>query len=300
MSNPSTAGRPPGPRDLRALTARRGEGALSLRVGRWTLRIDGLDGPLEASLRLRWGPFVTAEGAPSQSLRLLDGGPERWLEPSDPGEPYRLEAAIEDGSLLVRSHHFGLAPEQDGAWRMAISRDPAERLDRLVENAVRYLVARAAVESGGLAFHGAAVLENGRAHLLLGPSGSGKTTAVRLLAPAISLGDDFTAAIPDAAAWAVPAVPFDNLERVPSERPAGAFPIGRIWRLFRSAEDRVDRPLPVLAASSLMTCVAMPWAMPDLADRLLENATRLLDRAPYAHLHFRKTSDLKRVLAAGR
>jgi hypothetical protein len=268
---------------------------MSLAIEPWRFRLEGLDASLDESLRRRWGQHVS-EGEASLTVRLVDGGDTSRLAPPAAGEAYRVEASVEDGSLRVRSESFELAPETPERWRLAIARDPGERLDRLVENAVRYLVARAAAEAGGLAFHGAAVLRDGKAHLLLGPSGAGKTTAVGLLAPAVSLGDDFAAALPDGASWVAPSVPFDNLERVPPERPQGAFPIAGIWRLFRSSEDRVERPLAVLAASSLMTCAAMPWAMPDLSGRLLENASRLLHRVPYAHLHFRRTSDLASLM----
>ena len=271
---------------------------LGLRIGRWTVRLDGLDDALDAALRVRWGPFVTGGDEASAVVRLRDGGPRTWLE-AEPGEPYRLEATLESGAIVVRSHHFELAPDGQGRWRMEISRDPAERADRLVENAVRYLAARGAVEAGGLAFHGAAVRIEEEAHLLLGPSGSGKTTAVGLLAPAVSLGDDFAVAAVDGGAWVAPSTPFDNLESVPAERPTAEFRIAGIWRLFPSPEDRVERPLSVLAVSSLVTCAAMPWAMPDLSARILENATRLLHRVPYAHLHFGKTSDLGSMIRAG-
>jgi hypothetical protein len=268
---------------------------LPLRVGPWLLRLHGLDAALAAALRVRWGPFVSDGGESSIDLGILDTGPGTWLE-TEPGEPYRLEASVENGALVVRSHHFELRPVAPHSWRLEISSGGEERLDRLVENAVRYLVARAAVETGGLAFHGAAVLLDGKAHLLLGRSRAGKTTAVSLLTPAVSLGDDFAAAIPEGASWVAPSVPFDNLERVPMERPIGAFPITGLWRLFQSPEDRVERPLPVLAAASLVTTAAMPWAMPDLSERILENAARILDRVAYAHLHFEESSDLRRLL----
>jgi len=269
---------------------------IDLRIGRWIARIEGVDPTLDAALRVRWGAFATASEEASVTVQLHDAGARTWLE-AEPGEPYRMEAGQEDGRLVVRSHRFELARQETARWTMRFSSDPAERRDRMVENAVRYLAARGAVESGGLAFHGAAVLVDGKAHLLLGPSGSGKTTAVGLLAPAPSLGDDFASAIPDGDGWLAPSTPFDNLERVPADRPTGAFPIAGIWRLFQSAEDRVERPLAVLAASSLVTCVAMPWAMPDLSARILESATRLLHRVPYAHLHFRKDSDLRSLLS---
>jgi hypothetical protein len=268
---------------------------LPLRVGPWLFRLHGLDAALAAALRVRWGPFVSEGGEPSVELGIVDAGPGTWLE-TEPGEPYRLEASVEGEALVVRSHHFVLAPETPRSWRLEIRSGGGERLDRLVENAVRYLVARAAIEAGGLAFHGAGVLLDGRAHLLLGPSRAGKTTAVSLLASAVSFGDDFAAAIPEEGSWVAPAVPFDNLERVPPERPTGSFELAGLWRLFQSPEDRVERPPPVLAASSLVTCAALPWAMPDLSERILENAASILRSVPYAHLHFAESSDLRRLL----
>ena len=47
-----------------------------------------------------------------------------------------------------------------------------------------------------LALHGAGVMREERAYLFVGPSRSGKSTAVRLSAPAISMGDDFAVVLP--------------------------------------------------------------------------------------------------------
>ena len=286
--------------DLLALNRPRGDEALHLRIGDWTLTVQGLDASMVSALDRRWGGFLLdrSSAAARITLRVFPSGPEGWLERWGKGERYRVEGGIEEDRLVVRSYHFALCPEEaPRSWRLGLTEQSEEPVERILDNAVRCLVARVATEEGGLALHGAGVLREGLAYLFAGPSRSGKSTAVRLSSPAVSLGDDYAVLVRGkGGVWSAPAVPFENTEEAPPRPPQGLLPLAGVWRLFQSAEDRVERPPRGLAIASLMGCAAFPRAMPDLADAVLDHAKRFVSEAAFAHLHFRKTADFWKLI----
>ena len=276
-----------------------GGGEISLELGRWRIRVAGLDGALVSGLASRWRPFVAeGGGACTLLLRAVRGAPGLWLPHWERMERYRVEGTLEGGRPCVRSYHFAMTPEDDPrAWRLALADAPDEPAERIVENAVRCAVVRLAASEGGLAIHAAGALREGRAYLLAGPSRSGKTTAVALSrGVAEDLGDDLAVILPEGGAWAAPALPFASFEQAPPKPPGSLFPVAGIFRLFRAEEPRLEELTPVLATASLVSCAALPHAIPDLADAVLECARRYVDTGRFAHLHFRRTPDFWRLL----
>lgn len=265
-----------------------GKASRDLAIGDDAIRFVGLSDSAAEALDARWGGFCTAigPGAPSLVVRAVRGDGASWLPRWRPGESYRIEADAAAGPLVVRSYHFALSPEIGGAWRLAIHDQDDEPLGRVLDNAARYLVARLAVESGGVALHGAGIHRDGRAWIFAGPSGSGKTTALRLLAPAESLGDDFAILLFRQRGWVTPALPFDNSESAPAEVRRGLIPVAGVWRLFHADRHRTERLSGVMAQASLLACAAFPWALSDLADRAGESVARLAASGLFGHLHF--------------
>jgi hypothetical protein len=254
-----------------------------------TIRFSGLSAAFAAALEARWGGFFTAAAAdkpPSIVVRTVRGDGSVWLPRWRPGEGYRLEADAEGGPLVVRSYHFALGPEIAGPWRLAVLEQPDEPLGRVFDNAARYLVARLALERGGLALHGAGVLKDGKAWIFAGSSGAGKSTAARLSAPAASLGDDFAVILPQEGGWAAPALPFDNTEIAPRVGARGLLPLAGIVRLFQAPTHSVETPAGVLAQASLMSCAAFPWALPDLSEAAGEAVAQIAASGLYRHLRF--------------
>lgn len=265
-----------------------GRASRDLTLGDDAIRFEGLTDAVASKLDSRWGGFLGPAGgeAPGLLVRVVSDDGVGWLPRWRPGESYRIEADAAGGPLVVRSYHFALSPEIGGAWRLAVNEGPDEPIGRVVENAVRYLVARRAIERGGIAVHGAGVTRDGRAWVFAGPSGSGKSTAVRLLQPVTSLGDDFAVIVPHGEGWATHAVPFDNAETAPASPVRGLVPLAGVFRLFQADGHRVERPTGVLAQASLLACAAFPWALPDLAGRAGEAIARLASSGLYGHLHF--------------
>jgi len=261
----------------------------ALRVGNRRIRIDGLDGGLIALLAERWGRFFEcrAPADPWCVLELLPAEPAGWLAAA-PGETYRLEAINDAAHRVVVSYSFAICESvSPGRWRAAVHLEGAELPGRVFDNLLRWLTARLTLELGGLALHAGGVLRGDRAYLFAGASGSGKSTAIALSAPATSLGDDMAVVLPGREHWLVPALPFDNAERIDHDPPRGLFPVAGIWRLLQADEHRAERPEPALAVASLLGCAAFPWSMPDERERLLQQATRIAHSGLYAHLRFR-------------
>jgi hypothetical protein len=273
---------------LHALDRSAGSAARDLTIGVDTIRFSGLTDGVAAILDARWGGFLAPTGIaePAVAVRLVRGDGAGWLPRWRPGEGYRLEADAAGGPLVVRSYHFALVPEISGGWRLAVLEQDDEPVGRILDNAARYLVARLAIERGGLAVHGAGVRRQARAWIFAGPSGSGKTTATRLSAAAESLGDDFAIALPFEGGWAAPALPFDNSEVAPPHPVRGLTPIAGMWRLYKAQQHRVERPTGVMAQASLLACAAFPWALPDLAERAGESVAAIAASGMFGHLHF--------------
>ncbi len=282
-------------RRLVAARQSRGNEARTLVWGDEALEIAGLDAGLARELELRWGAFLRHPSPPTAQtkLEIRDGGAGEWLVSAAGPELYRLEAINDPRRRVIASHNYGLAmDEPSGSWRLAVREDSPEPLQRIVDNAARFLVATRAVRLGGFAMHSSAVLRAGRAYVFAGPSGSGKTTAVGLTRPAKSLGDDFGVVLPGVHGWVAPALPFDNTERVEGTPPPGLHPVAGIWKLLQASAARVDEPNPTLAVASLMSCVAFPWAMPEAGGELLEHVGRFVAGGLFRHLHFTKKTPI--------
>jgi hypothetical protein len=222
-----------------------------LRVGRRVLRLEGLDSTLAADMEHRWGPFLVLE------------------DPTPPSTTLRILAG-------------GCA---------ALSEEPDEQPGRILENVVRYVVARMALQLGGFALHAAGVLREGRAYVFAGPSLSGKTTVVSRSAPAQSLGDDFAVLFPEAEVWHASALPFDNSECITGAPPLGSYPVAGIWRLVQAERNRIEQLPASLAVASLLACTAFPWAMPEESETILLHVKQFIERRSFAHLHFTRQVD---------
>lgn len=274
---------------LGALDAPRGDGRRFLRIGDWRLRVEGLDGALADGLDERWGGFVVPDNGmePLLALRVVQGD-GRGFERPRRGEVYRVEVDFSGPARpLLWSYNYAARPDRDDprAWKVALH-DEGEPVTRIVENVVRYLVARTTVGMGGIALHGAGVLHEGRAHLFAGGSRAGKSTAVRLSRPRVSLGDDFALCIPSRRQWHAAAVPFDNSERAATAPPPGWYPVAGIWRLHQADSTRLETPPPPRAVASLMSCVAFPTVLGDLADSILRHVGAYVAEGRFGELHF--------------
>jgi len=288
-------------RRLLELNRTRGAESRQLDLGAGRVRLEGLDAGLAVSLGRRWGAFLGRDDSaePDYVVRVLrsDAG---WLV-AQRGEGYRIESFNDAADRLIASYNFALcADAAPSRLRLGLYESADEPLERAVENALRFVAARLALDRGGLALHGAGVLREERAYLFAGPSGSGKTTAVGLSPGTLPLGDDFAVIVladpdrgdPAGRRWAAAALPFDNSERVVGDPPRGLFPLAGVWRLHKAADTRVERPPLHTATAALLGCAAFPWALPAHAGLLLERCQQLVEDGCFARLHFSREGDI--------
>jgi hypothetical protein len=269
-----------------------------LRVGPWALAFHGLDASLARALDVRWGPFLS-DGVAGDAIevRVGEAAPGATLPPWTRGERYRVEAVPGPGVPAVRSYGFVLAATGPASFALDLLRHGEEPAERRVDNAARLLVTRLALQAGGFALHGAAVIEDGQARVLAGPSRAGKTTAVTSLGWAV-LGDDFAVLLPGAeGAWAAAATPFDNSEAVPSAATTGTWPLRAVWRLEQGPVGALRKLSARSAAAMLSACAAFPWALPDLADALVAATVRCAAEVDCGVLTFAPDTDLRALLS---
>jgi hypothetical protein len=270
-----------------------GDQARYLRIGDARIRIEGLAPELIQALERRWGDFLETADRPDACLNLtvVRGKSGGWLRKRKTDERYRIESVASGDRRVVLSYHFAICPVGiDDRWWVAVDDRSIEPMERILDNVMRYFTARVAAESGGIGLHAAGVLREGKVYLFAGPSRAGKTTAVSLSTGTTCLGDDMAIVLPGEERWLSPALPFDNRERIEEAPPRGLFPVAGVWRLYQSPQHTIRRPHPGLAVASLMGCATIPWAMPELADRLLAQAAKLVSGGYFGHLHFAKDS----------
>ncbi len=87
--------------------------------------------------------------------------------------------------------------------------------------------------------------------------------------------------------WIAPALPFDNAERAPLPPEGGPFPVAAIYRLTQAKLDRVRKLGALEATRALMQSIVLPWAMPDLQPRLLQQLDSFLSDVRVADLELR-------------
>ena len=275
----------------------------ALAIGEREIHLSGLSEEQEASLAHAFADFWRSGVAESAAVdgprvRLVDAGGGYWNGAPEPNELYRVEPLSEEGRMLALAYAFALEEQGDG-YKLAIATETHEPAYQTIENGLRLVVARDAVRCGGFAMHAAGLVREGRAWLFAGPSNSGKTTVVTMSQPAISLGDDLALVLPEEDGWRTPALPFDNAPVAPPRPQQATYPVAGIFKLVQDDEHRIERPSGLIAATSLAGLLALPWAMPDLGGRLLEQATRFCQQATFGHLHFKKDAEFWPLLEGG-
>lgn len=253
------------------------EPTLTLAVAGLRLRLQSDDPALLAGLQQRYRGFLAPpDGSPAHSaLQVRAGGeetPGRGNSRLDfPGGGLRWEAPGCRGELAPGG--------REGALTLSPDR-PLEACDHFLRLACALL----AEAQGGLLFHAAGVVRQGRAYLFYGPSGSGKTTVARLSAGCRVLNDDLLILLPAGAGWEAHATPFWNPSQVPPT--PGSAPVRGLYRLVQDRTVYLERAGHGLALAELLACVPVLPLDPARAPALLDRCRRLLESLPAWRLHF--------------
>jgi hypothetical protein len=150
---------------------------------------------------------------------------------------------------------------------------------------MRVVLSGLALRRDALLFHGAGVLEAGRAWVFFGPGGAGKTTVARLSAPRPVLNDDLLVLSLDDGGWHAHATPFMSTSGLRAIAPADA-PLANLCYLVQAKQAMMHPLSQISAMAHLLECVPFVTSSPCLAGRAMELCHDLARRVPCCALHF--------------
>lgn len=259
---------------------------------------------LYQELRRHYAGFLAepaGNGAPFE-VRVLPPGGAALDAPERP-----LLDFIPDGvQLSYPAAHPDRASGADLLARTGWVRPAPDRELESVDYFLRVVFALLAYEGGGLMFHAAGIVRQGRARLFFGPSGAGKTTVARL-SPDGVLNDDLVILKPAEDGWVVYGTPFWN----PTQARPGGGPPAKLASLFRLVQDQQTFIRPASQGRMLAEMLASVPVLSGDAARCAELVRRceaILSAAPAYYLYFRQDASFwkaivqaeRRQLAGGR
>jgi hypothetical protein len=292
----------PDDRYFEALGEPFGGAALDLGIGPLGLRLEGLAQSQVVLLSERFRPFA---GPPAGRrladlvIRLRKAPVSGFLAlPRGRAEVYRMGRRQAGERLVLWSYEFAgwVEAGRRSALLSLVAAEGAE-FERGLENFLRVMTARFALERGGLLLHGACVVRGGLAYVFFGPSGSGKTTVTMLSPGDMILSDDLTLVVPVDGTYRSAGIPFGMAHHRTPES-AGAFPIASFNRLVQSDEVAIE---PIDGARALAELGgSLPFVMqePAEAGRALAVAERVVAAVPVRRLRFRRDPSFWAAVAA--
>jgi hypothetical protein len=280
---------PPPPRSFFSGLSERGSApSLAIDIGGLVFQLNHPDEVLRESLSGRYSHFLGGDESEAFQIRLLDAGRDHFVAPEvvEWGNPHPLSIGWEGQVLLVQSFGFAGWIEIGGMrGELALGRDEYEKSTWCVENYLRVCTAWRAVEEGGALLHAASLVRKGKGYLFLGASGSGKSTLAATSRSGEVISDDLTLVRRQGGAFHVAGTPFRGTYQ--GGRPIrDTFPVGDLFRIFKSASNRVE-PCPRNHAVADLLAAA-PFVVDQLTQdsRILSNLKALEAAHPLSYLHF--------------
>ena len=259
-----------------------------------------LDGPLcppFSAWPAAYQPFLCAAAVAAAEAQFREGVPAR--RPRDAGfSPTYMagswQAGREAGREVYRFHagenRAYLWAEPEAEFRtVAIWSEPesGRKMPPLLHPVDRVLSMGLLAHRGGFIVHACGWSANGKSVLFPGVSGAGKTTLCRQLMAAGRggiLSDDrviLRAGVKGFDAWGTP-WPGDAKQARNESAPLAA-----VCFIEKSPDHRLTPIPPAEALRRLMEAASVPWFSPDLRDRVLPLAARLVETVPAFRLGFR-------------
>jgi hypothetical protein len=265
-----------------------GDGFLTITVGEFNYRFEGLDSSYKDKLRERYGPFA-ADGEKAGVVIDVFKGEGFYLR-DDTGF-LRLEENIEDGRKVLLSTNFkGYGTDAERRGRVFISPDISQNAFlTAIENYFRWIVAYELVKLGGFLLHSSGIVKDGSASLFFGNSGDGKSTIAAFSESrgAKILSDDLVIVTPKNGKYHAFGAPFFGV--LPQEKKdKSAYPVKGCYRIRKSGETTLKN---ISMGEALGLIVPSCLYIHDRKTRnemLLPAVTKLLSTVSFYELFFRK------------
>lgn len=252
-----------------------GRSVVSLDIGGLGIDLVCNDATLAERLAHRYRAF------PPTSLQRLQAFIQ--LEPgSESGSLLQSPMQFQNGVLFYDSPGFqGFVDAAANRGNLVLR---CERPEVELDYFLRVICALLAFEAGGVIFHAAAILHNGRVFTFFGHSGSGKSTVVRLSASDVALNDDLVVLMPVDDTWQVHATPFWNHNR--GQHPAPPAALAGLFHLVQDRQVYLERMEPARAVAEMIANLPVVAADRIRAVQLIHRCQSILERVPAYDLHF--------------
>lgn len=249
--------------------------AVTVAIAGLTVTVECDEPHVVAGLRERYRPFLAEQIAPFKAtVEVTDRTPA----------PARRDTNVLFHDDVLRFTTVGYDGDVDvdaqRAHLQLLSDRPVEDVDYFV----RVIYALLAFRDGGMLFHAAGVVRDGRGYLFFGHSGSGKTTVARLSSDDVVLNDDLVLLLPEGDGWRVYATPFWNPTQVAPTRHDA--PLAAMFRLVQDTRVFVEEMRYGQAVAEIVSNVPVIPDDPQRTAALLERSRRLLEVVPVYKLHF--------------
>ena len=257
----------------------------TLAIAGWRIRLDCSLPEVAEAVAARYQAFVVPDGAANDAWVTVS------LDPDVPVGEWPARPMTRQGAICLFDMPGAYGRIVLSSWQADL-RLRRENSGNLLELFLKALIAYLAFRRGGLLFHAAGILVDGRVFLFTGESGSGKSTVVSLSPGRLALNDDLVVLRPDEQGWRAYGTPFWNMQTI--LRSSGQTADGMVTGIYKLTQDQQDYldPVPnVVAVSELMAnCPVVnvdPGELPTLAGRCHE----LAGAVKVQRLHFRKSAE---------
>ena len=253
----------------------------TLAIAGWRIAIDCSPMQVEKRVRDAYGPFLVPDGETASITLRVTVGPTVPVDRDEgattsedilldiPGVCGRIDAGLRQASLALK--------DEDYFWA--------------IEHLLKRLCAYLALRDGGLLFHCAGLVVEGKAYLFTGQSGAGKSTVVELSSRALILNDDMVVLRPIGESWWAYGTPFWNIEAVRHESQTADGPVAGIYILVQDQDVFLEPVTAAIASSELAANCPIVNADALTIPRLLSRCRSLAETVNVQRLHFRKDPD---------
>lgn len=170
------------------------------------------------------------------------------------------------------------------------------RHEYALDSLLRILLTAVLLPRRGFLLHAASVVRDGRAYIFVGRSGAGKSTVASLSPAGSVLTDEISLIRYSEGCWQAFGTPFWGEFRAAGMN--SHFPLAGIYFLTQDREDRFEPLNSKQILRALLPCVLFFSSDRQANEALLSTLLDLVERVSACRLHFRRSPNFWRVIAA--